>query len=355
MTTRADTTAFQEIINILKEGEDRLLNHCNLKTDAEFADAYKNLTDILSTGLMFYTQNDPERPEFMPVIGNERKFGGDNADAFYHYAPLNGERAYIMTINPGEACYFAFTVYGGSQDNIHIVSNVSLPDLIKNLDGNYEIELSPERNTDAANHILLNADTNTLVSREYFFDRDNEQGVTMDIKPLLRPQISPLPSEAETAKHFQAVSNFIRGWINFAPMPMPENKSAYNVVCPPFKALESTGHWTTPDSIHAFGFFQLEEDEALVLHGRSPECAYWGCNLWTPAMRTFDYKNHRTAVNKKTISYEEDGSWKLVIAHKDPGFPNWIQTAGNLRGVIYFRWFLSEELPAAMESSLIKI
>ena len=355
MKTRSDTIAFQEIIDTLKMGEDRLLNQCNFNTDAEFADAYKNLTDILTTGLMFYTQNNPEQPEFMPVVGNERKFGGDNADAYYHYAPLNSERSYMLTINPGEACYFAFTVYGGSQDNIHITSNISLTDLTKNSDGIYEIELGPEKTTGAANYIQLDADSNTLVSREYFFDRDNEQGVVMDIKPLQKPGTRPLPSAEDTARHFKAVSNFIRGWTQLAPMPMPEDNAAYNAVCPPFKAMESTSHWTTPDSTHAFGFYQLEENEALVLHGRSPECVYWGCNLWTPAMRTFDYKSYRTAVNKKNISYEADGSWKLVIAHKDPGLPNWIQTAGNPRGVIYFRWFLSETLPEAMDATIIHI
>ena len=38
-------------------------------------------------------------------------------------------------------------------------------------------------------------------------------------------------------------------------------------------------------------------------------------------------------------------SWTLVIAAQDPGHPNWLSTAGHRKGVIFFRWFLADELP----------
>jgi hypothetical protein len=46
------------------------------------------------------------------------------------------------------------------------------------------------------------------------------------------------------------------------------------------------------------------------------------------------------------VRYEADGSWRLVIAGKDPGHPNWISTAGHPRGILWFRWFLAEDVPA---------
>jgi hypothetical protein len=76
--------------------------------------------------------------------------------------------------------------------------------------------------------------------------------------------------------------------------------------------------------------------------------------LWNPFMQTFDYRYERIGVNGEQAVYEPDGSWKLVIAARDPGHPNWLSTAGHRKGVIFFRWFLAQETPetptAAVES-----
>ena len=77
------------------------------------------------------------------------------------------------------------------------------------------------------------------------------------------------------------------------------------------------------------GSFDLADDEQLVIEGRSPECAYWGCMLWNPFMQTFDYRYQRIGINGEQATYEPDGSWRLVVAARDPGHPNWLSTAGH--------------------------
>jgi hypothetical protein len=62
-------------------------------------------------------------------------------------------------------------------------------------------------------------------------------------------------------------------------------------------------------------------------------------------MQTFDYRYERIGINGEQAAYEPDGSWKLVIAARDPGHPNWLSTAGHRKGVIFFRWFLAREAP----------
>ena len=58
-----------------------------------------------------------------------------------------------------------------------------------------------------------------------------------------------------------------------------------------------------------------------------------------------DKRNRCFGVNGEQATYEPDGSWKLVIAARDPGHPNWLSTAGHRKGVIFFRWFLAKETP----------
>ena len=54
--------------------------------------------------------------------------------------------------------------------------------------------------------------------------------------------------------------------------------------------------------------------------------------LWNPFMQTFDYRYERIGINGEQAVYEPDGSWKLVIAARDPGHPNWLSTAGPPQG-----------------------
>ena len=74
------------------------------------------------------------------------------------------------------------------------------------------------------------------------------------------------------------------------------------------------------------------EDEALVIEGRSPPCAFWNVCLWNQFLHTYDYAYERVTLNGDQAVYEPDGSWRLVVARRDPGHPNWVSTAGHCPG-----------------------
>ena len=46
----------------------------------------------------------------------------------------------------------------------------------------------------------------------------------------------------------------------------------------------------------------------------------------------------RIALNHAEVTPEPDGSVRLVLAHRDPGHPNWLETAGHRRGTMCLRW-----------------
>ena len=37
---------------------------------------------------------------------------------------------------------------------------------------------------------------------------------------------------------------------------------------------------------------------------------------------------------------EADGSFRMILAHEDPGLPNWIDTEGRPTGTVFWRYFL---------------
>ena len=103
------------------------------------------------------------------------------------------------------------------------------------------------------------------------------------------------------------------------------------------------------------GSFDLADDEALVIEGRSPECAFWNMCLWNQFLHTYNYDYERVTINGGQVQYEDDGSWTIVVAHRDPGHPNWVSPAGHPRGRIWFRWFYPSETPERPTTRVVKI
>src|SRR6185295_6846189 len=68
------------------------------------------------------------------------------------------------------------------------------------------------------------------------------------------------------------------------------------------------------DAAYAMGSFRLQSDQALVIRGRSPECAFWNMCLWNPFLHTYDYAYERVTINAHQVKYESDGSWTIVVA-----------------------------------------
>ena len=50
-------------------------------------------------------------------------------------------------------------------------------------------------------------------------------------------------------------------------------------------------------------------------------------------------------INSSQAVYRDDGSFQLVVAHEDPGVPNWISTAAHEHGTMGLRWVLAESHP----------
>jgi hypothetical protein len=59
-------------------------------------------------------------------------------------------------------------------------------------------------------------------------------------------------------------------------------------------------------------------------------------------MQTYDYLNRQVSLNRKQTHLEPDGSFRMVIAHQDPGVPNWLDTEGRPFGLVFWRFMLPE-------------
>ena len=93
---------------------------------------------------------------------------------------------------------------------------------------------------------------------------------------------------------------------------------------------------SNPDVVYAFSWWRIAADEVLVIDVDSPECAYWSiqlCDRWFQCQ-----PGRRTNLNNRQLSAAADGTVRIVVAHDDPGHPNWIDTSGHHTGTMFFRW-----------------
>ena len=96
------------------------------------------------------------------------------------------------------------------------------------------------------------------------------------------------------------------------------------------------------DIAYTMAPYVIGPDQALVITGRFPECRFANVCLWNRFIQSYDFNNRRISLNRKQTVLEADGSFRMVIAHRDPGVPNWLDTEGRPFGMVYWRFLLPE-------------
>ncbi|MEX0873514.1 MAG: DUF1214 domain-containing protein [Actinomycetota bacterium] len=345
------SAAFREIVGELSALEERLFGPDTELDEQGVIEGYKWLFSILAVGLDAHVWADPARPRFVDIVGPYRKWGGDNADAFYQYAPIDPARTYRVTGTRRDSVYLSLTVYGGPRDGRYserIVGTVNDGELEFSDDGTFELWLGPEPQT--GTWLKLEPDAVCAITRDYLNDPTTGRRATFEIEAVGPPGVWR-EQDDDMARRLTATLTWIREQATIVPLPLGEP----NHVDDPYPVPSQTFGWAAGDAAYAMGSFDLGPDEALVLEGRSPECAFWNMCLWNPFLHTYNYDYGRVTINGGQVTYEPSGSWRIVVAERDPGHQNWVSTSGHPRGRIWFRWFLPAATPEPVTAHVVSI
>jgi hypothetical protein len=314
-----------------------------VQDEVTVVEGYRWLTEVLGVALDCYVWADADRPELVDLVSPTRKFGGDNADAFYSFAPIDPRRTYRIFGRKGDAVYLSMCVYGGPDDgrwSNRIVSSLNDRQMNIAKGGEFEVILSPTPH--GGNWMKLDPDAVCVVTRDYFINPQSGDKAVWNIEALDKAPPPPPLSDADLAQRLRRTVSFIRDLLNICPIP---KQGEVNDLLDPYRVPEMTYGWAAPDAVYCMGRYDLADDEVLTIEGRSPECAFWNLVLWNPYLQTYDYRYERVTINGGQVQYEPDGSWRVAISTRDPGVPNWLSTAGHPRGILWFRWFLADEVP----------
>ena len=92
-----------------------------------------------------------------------------------------------------------------------------------------------------------------------------------------------------------------------------------------------------PNTHYYGGYYAIGADEAMVAELVPPACEYWNLQLCNHWLESLDFRKHTVSVNHASAVKGSDGSVRVVIADRDPGVPNWLDSAGHRRGCIILR------------------
>lgn len=353
----ASHAAFDELLAALRASAEHEAAEAD---EIDQVEKLRNVLHLLSAGLELYLEGDPERPEFARIVSPTRKILGDNPDAIYHFARLRGDRSYRIRGRKRDECYVSFTIHGRASDGKlggaaePVLADVNDRGLALDADGRYEIVLSAEAPPGARNWLRLPPNAASLIARHYWEleespAADPARRVEIEIEALAPAGARPPLADATFAARLRDVAEFVKGSTIGRPKP---------AVSPPFVSttpnelgtpmvfrMAGSDAWGAVDIAYSMGPFELEPDEALVMEGRFPRCAFANVVLWNPHLAAFEYRDRRVSLNRAQTKLEPDGSYRMVLAARDPGVPNWLDTEGHRRGMIFWRFLLPEETP----------
>lgn len=354
MTSAAD--AWGRLLESLERAGEVIEGPLGAKSGRERAEGYRHLTRVLSVATeMLLEKGDVEHPAFTRWMSAYRKILGDNPGTIYDAAVIDASFTYRIAGHRGEPTYLGFCVYGTSPDGARrIVGNLDDAEMQFASDGSFELWLSAERPPDLAddtNFLALADDTTDVMVRQYFLD-PAAAAATYRIESVPDPGPPPPLDEATLVRRLDAVGAWVQEIVEVeaslsALMGMatpsvlrhgedyidrqgeatpPPVDPAVVAKAMPSPAIQYSGTW----------FDDLGDDEAVVITGTVPECRYWSIQLLTRWMESGDWRHHPVFLTGADIA-EDNGRFRAVVAHRDPGADNWISTTGLTSGNIAVR------------------
>lgn len=100
--------------------------------------------------------------------------------------------------------------------------------------------------------------------------------------------------------------------------------------------------YAAADAAYSMAPYVLAPDEALVITARWPSCRCANVSLWNRHLQTYDYAHRQVSLNRAQTTIDADGTFRVVVAHRDPAMTNWLDTEGRPFGMVFWRYFLPD-------------
>jgi hypothetical protein len=344
-TDAALRDAWRRFCDELKAAGDIAFRDGAASGPADRAAGVRLLSRNIALALAFELENkDPLHPELLHYFDPVRKQGGDNTDALYVGAPINGTDTYRVSGNRGSARYFGVTVvergktpWGGG------VAGMLFGDQIRTEpDGSFELHLSPV--PQPGNWIKTTPQTFRVTFRQFFADWENEAPMEARIDRLTGDGSPPQLTPERIIDGLGSASRWVPWSVSYWADMIEKWKAQPNRFLS-YRQLDGNRIDATPGGEPLIAYWMLPPDEALIIRVHPPKAQYWAVEFGNYWWETMDYRYRLSNTNCHYAALEDDGELIVVVSHDDPGLPNWLDPSGHTEGYVTYRWMLAESLP----------
>jgi hypothetical protein len=353
------------------------------------AEGYRYLLGFVHSAVERAFFDDPAFPYFRRSIQVLDKATIDNSDAMYLSTPIDGRFSHRITgrvqdwrhwrgqppapsgpIAPQYVIVEAHTGYAGDSGDLAELQpgvrgntgKLDSSELVVDKGGRFEILLAPERPDDYMGNFIATQRTSRRSGKTFpaeyvtvrflFHDWEREESPELLIRRLDKvgehPAALDVPTAAAALRRIgEIVDNQTRFWNKFYDVVlevygdrngdgvsfMPRND--FNA--PAGASLATGGGQST--NVYAGGVYDLADDDALFIDAEVFEPpAYMGFHLSNIWGESHDFANHVSSLNGTQATCDDDGHYRYVVAHRDPGVSNWLDTTGLREGFMAMRW-----------------
>jgi hypothetical protein len=266
----------------------------------------------------------------------------DCPDNIYRNAGLDGGIRYEVTgkVNEPRPSQFTFQLTRHPKGDGFAVNDDSMRDLgaLQMLtsremdiadDGHFRITLDNSDADGRRNHIRMPEGELYLLVRDSLGDW---RQIPNDLE-IRRVGGSALPPPLSDADIASRVAGYLPGFVDFW-LRFNDNfngRPDINTLVPPYGR---TGAWGYAATCH----FRLRDDQAIVATVVDGGADYFGVQMADTWMIAPSPTEHISSYNKTQALANPDGTFTFILAPRDPGLANWIDTAGLHEGWLFFRW-----------------
>lgn len=284
-------------------------------------------------------------PATAALVPLSMKIGLDNPDYVYFSLALDSAHEYILRGRLGDAHMIGFgTFSGGLGTKTGLIRDGYLEsgDLDLGPDDHFEIRLGRERTP--GNWLAMTDNTNSLQIRQTLLERAQQRPSPVEVERLGAGRAPEPLDPARFRAALDRTGGIIAGTVNQFLGWTADFAAHPHEIRPLDPALSAVAQGD-PSTSYNYGYWDLKEGEAFVVEFTPPNCEYWNLQIGNHWLESFDFMHRSTHLNHHTATRDEQGEIRIVVAARDPGGPNWLDTSGHARGALALRWVGATEIP----------
>ncbi|MEE3754960.1 DUF1214 domain-containing protein [Mycobacterium intracellulare] len=304
------------------------------------AEGIRYLTRLMQSAIMMTVEGwDFDYPWLIKFISPYMQYGIPATDCCYHTAAVHGDGVYRIYGSRGSARLFDVETRSGHTAHLAqwtVVDRKSEFDVAD--DGTIEIVLSATEQP--GNWVRIAEGPGSIILRQYYCDWDTEEPADLVIEKDGVAYPPPPLRSAESADRLQLLIDWIRNVPAACKLAVDEYFTA------PADTLKFVGiEFAWADLVYGKGIYRCRPDEAVIIEVTPPNAAYWQYQLTSHFWEALDWNLRQTSLNGHQAVLDDDGVFRAVIAHQDPGYANWLDAGGHTVGLITARYYKADSVP----------